>query len=138
NSFLEDEESYLTQICLSIEDYVIFGSWSQIRKVENDNSMAVPLTQGQQLANGSNTAWPKRLDLDIFWVYNKGQQLTSGFKIPVTPLALICTSHVTIKVLHLLFILYHFLSIDNITLRKTLKNCSTSRRISLDNVLFLK
>ena len=66
NSFLEDEESYLMQICLSIEDYVIFGSWSQIRKVENDNSMAVSLIQGQQLANGSNTAWPKRLDLDIF------------------------------------------------------------------------
>lgn len=42
-----DEKSYLMQICLSIEDYVIFGSWSQIRKVENDNSMALPLTQGQ-------------------------------------------------------------------------------------------
>lgn len=44
--FSEDEEYYLTQICLSVEDYVIFGSWSQIRKVENDNSMALPLTQG--------------------------------------------------------------------------------------------
>ncbi|KYN38144.1 hypothetical protein ALC56_07474 [Trachymyrmex septentrionalis] len=65
--------------------------------------MAVPLTQGQQLANGSSTAWPKRLDLDIFWVYDKGQQLASRFQIPVTPLALICTSHVTMKVLHLLF-----------------------------------
>ena len=135
NSFLEDEESYLTQIYLSIEDYVIFGSWSQIRKVENDNSMAVSLIQGQQLANGSNTAWPKRLDHDIFWVYNKGQQLASGFKIPATPLALICTSHATMKVLHLFFILYHFLSIDNITLRKTLKNCSIFRRISLNNII---
>jgi len=44
-SFFEDEESYLTQICLFIEDYVIFGSWSQIRKVENDNSTALPLTR---------------------------------------------------------------------------------------------
>lgn len=83
-SFLRDEESYLTQICLSLEDYMIFGSWSQIRKVENDNSMALPLTQ--ERSEWKQRCLTRTIGPRLFLALYKDQQFASGLKIPVTPL----------------------------------------------------
>ncbi|TGZ37473.1 Uncharacterized protein DBV15_10572 [Temnothorax longispinosus] len=43
---------------------MIFGSWSQIRKVENNNSMASPLTQGHSELEATLLG-PKRPDPDF-------------------------------------------------------------------------